>query len=224
MRCSTVTVRLALLGAVLAILLGPASLAHADHDWNGYHWKTTPGGTNLTVADSLSRGFRQQGILQPVLKDWNAARAVSLRRTQSSNSSSLRRDCPMKPGQIRVCDADYGETWLGKTDLDYSGTHIVAARVRINSHWGHGASYRRYVLCHEIGHSLGLWHRSKGSSCLNSGQHPDGHDLTMLGSIYQHSDAQVDEESEDSGCPLCGSAAAAAQVHARRSFTGWACH
>lgn len=69
------------------------------------------------------------------------------------------------------------------------GEHIRGGRILVNDHWGTSRGYRQFVLCHEVGHALGLWHRKTGDSCLNEGQHPGVRDLSELGTIYDGSDS-----------------------------------
>ncbi|MBA2313144.1 MAG: hypothetical protein H0V97_10145 [Actinobacteria bacterium] len=171
--------------AALALLPFPAVQAH--HRWENHHWSST-GKPRLVVIDSLGGGFRKLAVLDPALDDWALRGTVSLEHVIGDNDSALRSSCPLEPGYIRICNEDYRADWLGHTTLANDGEHIVAATVRVNDRFGTGAKFRRFVVCHELGHSLGLWHRNKGDSCLNGGQRPDAHDLDTLAEIYGHTD------------------------------------
>ncbi|MGH2788055.1 MAG: hypothetical protein ACRDJV_09110 [Actinomycetota bacterium] len=187
---------------VTAILFGVLSgtPALADHSWNGYRWSGDGRPLRITYVDSLTRGFRRQHVAGAVLDDWETDDVVGLDRDRSENSRSIRKKCPPVTGAIRICNADYGEGWFGQTELLVEGVTVTGGRIRINDYWGTGASFRRFVLCHEVGHSLGLWHRTDGSSCLNGGRHPDKHDLAMVRELLTTASGQEVENAQPPEC------------------------
>jgi hypothetical protein len=187
------------LAAILLALL-TATPALADHSWNGYRWSGDGRPLRIAYVDSLARGFRRQHVAAAVLDDWEMDDVVGLDRDRSENSRSLRKKCPPVTDAIRICNANYGEGWFGQTELQIEGDRITGGRIRINDYWGTGASFRRFVLCHEVGHSLGLWHRTDGSSCLNGGRHPDQHDLAMVRELFT---SAYGEDVEDGQPPEC---------------------
>ena len=195
-------VRALTLAAAAAILLVVAAgePAQADHSWNGYHWAGDARPLRIVYLDSLAPGFRKQRVTGPALEGWELDDLVHLERARSDDSRRMRRSCPPVTGAIRICNADYGSEWFGHTELLIEGQRVTGGRIRINDHWGTNASFRRFVVCHEVGHSLGLWHRSSGTSCLSGGRNPDGHDLSMLRKIIETAAAA---DGEDPGTPEC---------------------
>lgn len=211
-RALLVTAASVILAGVLA---GPAA---AHHAWNDYRWETgDPAG--VTFLDSLGAGFRSKSLLTGTLQDWDASEMVALSQVTDDNSRALRRQCPMAVGRIRICNADYGPTWLGDTELGVDEGRIVGGRIRINDYWGTSRSYRRFVLCHEIGHSLGLGHQHSGHSCLNEGRRPDAHDYEMLETIYEQS-AATGAAADDCHDVVCG-VLDHAPAPARSEFRAW---
>ena len=210
--------RLTLIAIPLALVVTTAAPALADHSWNGYHWQAD-GPVEIVYLDSLGTHFRRQRIVGATLSEWRLDDLLALDRQKADGRSSVRRECPPAIGAIRICNADYGDGWLGNTELQLEGDRIVGGRIRINDHWGKSGSYRRFVLCHEIGHSLGLWHRAKGSSCLNTGRHPDRHDRAMLRKVLTEVTAAGDPDPDCTAGVLCissGSATRYAHVPAGR--------
>jgi hypothetical protein len=173
---------IACLQLVVSGAMSPAQ-ATGDKSWDGYHWRITAHPVPVTFVNSLGTGFRHQGAQRRALADWDASPAVALRMGAGENTPALRQECPAIMGEVRICNADYGPTWFGDTELTVAGDHILGGSIRINDHWGTGASYRRFVVCHEVGHALGLGHHG-GNSCLNGGQHPGKGYLAELATLY----------------------------------------
>ena len=192
-----------IIAVAFAVFVPAPAIAH--NDWNGYHWSSATSPVEVTFVDSLSARFGDEGVLPEVMSDWDT-RVVALAVTPAAHDRRLRRECPAVSGAIRICDADYGDRWFGHTDVILDGDRIVGGSIRINNHFGTGSRYRRFVLCHEMGHALGLGHRANGPSCLNGGQHPDAHDRDMLREIYEDPDPppSPDDEPECAllTCPL----------------------
>jgi hypothetical protein len=193
---AAITIQIAVAAVVLAVQAAPA---RADHSWNGYHW----GGARplrIDYLDSLTPGFRKQKVTGAVLEEWELDDLAIFDRVRSDNSRTTRKTCPLATGAIRICNADYGDAWFGHTQLLVEEGVVTGGRIRVNDHWGVNTSFRRFVLCHEVGHSLGLAHREKGSSCLNGGRHPDSHDLAMLRSVIENSAAESADDQDSPGC------------------------
>ncbi|MGX6607701.1 matrixin family metalloprotease [Micromonosporaceae bacterium Da 78-11] len=176
----------AVLSAVLVALTGVtvagASPAYASHV-SGRHW----------AHDGLSHSqiyfVDHTGSLWPVTTStykWNEAKGVDSYYVSSCPSSRLH--CV----DVREYNADDGN--YGVTYLSWSGVHYTSVRVTLNNRNATNATQRRKTTCHELGHVLGLEHRTVSSSCLRSGNAvtlnislvPDAHDFTALHDLYAH--------------------------------------
>jgi hypothetical protein len=91
-------------------------------------------------------------------------------------------------GEVDVFDGDYGDTnWSGFYDcLDFDDPVCSWGRIRLNLFYSHDLSARRWVVCQEVGHSLGLNHSSDSNSCMkntyDSSPWLTSHDLAEINS------------------------------------------
>jgi hypothetical protein len=72
--------------------------------------------------------------------------------------------------EIRYVDAFYGDTgWAGQTDcMGWDGSRCAWARVKFNITYApYDLWARRFLVCHETGHAIGLRHTSYTDSCMN---------------------------------------------------------
>lgn len=182
--------------ALLATLAVPAEAHHSKLHWGVYK---SDSALKLRVLDSTSGGYYDKlGVtLNDTLKKWNyASHEIAMRRQNAKNHASYRKACPKADGYMRVCDYDYGATnWSGKAVVYYNSYgHITAVRVLLNRHylvpWGISKwPLIRRVMCHEVGHGLGLDHSAHDGSCLKHGstsEDPNVHDSNQLNKDYSH--------------------------------------
>lgn len=150
-----------------AIILSAPLLA--SHSWDGAHWART-GTLYIRLGDSVGPAW--DTYLRAAAKDWSAPAILDLVVTSSSVAPST---CKPVYGRATACSYGYGKTgWLGLGTIWTSGNHIVQATAKVNNTYFALARYntpswRRYVMCQELGHVLGLAHQDENSANLNLG-------------------------------------------------------
>ena len=185
------------LGATTALV----GTADADHRWGTYHWARTSNPVPLQVVDSVTPFWQFE--LETALDEWNQSQAFQMSITSVDESDRTRKRCPMVSGQMRVCNASYGNNgWLGlaSINLDSQG-HITQGTAKMNDSYGSyfaDPDQRHHVMCQEAGHVFGLGHTSEdGSSqqtCMDYSNDPrsispNSHDYQLLADIYAHTDS-----------------------------------
>lgn len=196
--------------AVVLSAVAFAGIAYASHSWGKYHW-------NLSTAQSTANPLKfgnnlttpaWAGSLTGASSDWNNS-VLKNQAVAGSNTA-----CDPVLGGVEVCNGTYGNNgWLGIAQIwAYRGKdgHIAQALVKVNDTYFNTSPYntqswRDFVMCQEVGHTLGLDHQDVNSSNTNLGtcmdytndpdgtifgqldnRHPNLHDYDMLTDIYAH--------------------------------------
>ena len=196
--------RLLVLGVAL---IGSGTLlalpAQASHSWNGYHWARTANPFTLKVVDSNTPDWDDN--LARALSDWSRSNVMDLTNAGADDSNRARKQCRMVQGQIRSCNAAYGNNgWLGLASINVSAGHITQGTAKMNDTYFASSSYdetaRQQVMCQEIGHDFGLDHQDVSGADLNTcmdysnaldNPSPNAHDYQQLESIYAHLDSST---------------------------------
>jgi hypothetical protein len=204
----TIKTRTCVAAIVVGLAMTAASLS-ANHSWGSYHWARTANPFTLAVGDNV--GSAWDAYLDTAISDWSASTVLNLVKVPGGTRP---RNCKMTTGRIEVCNDAYGNTgWLGVARISVSGTHITAASTKVNDSYFNTATYntppwRRLVMCQEVGHDFGLDHQDETFDNPNLGtcmdytndpdgggfygpgnEHPNGHDLDQLITIYRHLDS-----------------------------------
>lgn len=190
------------LSAVIAALVLAPLPAYANHSWAGFHWARSSNPFSLKLSDNVSAKW--DSYLSTTSNDWNVSAVLD---TQIVNGRTKPIICKPTNGQVEVCSAKYGKNgWLGVAELWIYGDHIYQGRVRVNDSYFNTSTYntpawRNFVMCQEVGHTLGLDHQDEDfynaplGSCMDytvnptPNQHPNQHDYDMLAEIYAHLDS-----------------------------------
>jgi hypothetical protein len=205
-------VRVALAAGAAALASTPAA---ATHSWGGYHWAT--GGHGLDVTVNLAITPEWSASIGGAVTDWQSSKVLRITARGETLSDNDRKNCRPVAGQVRVCNAAYGQRgWLGLATIWLSNGHISQAVTQLNDTYYAFAFYntpawRSAVACQEIGHDWGLDHQDENfdnvnlGSCMDysrapqggvyngfdygpSNEHPNAHDYDELVTIYKHND------------------------------------
>ena len=191
---------------ILSFLI--AYVAIADHSWANYHWARTSNPFTLNLSNNTTSDWSE--YLLTASDNWSVSSVLNTNIIIGSLKSSK---CRAAKGKIEICSKRYGfNGWLGVTTIWTIGEHITKSTVEFNDTYFDLIEYdtptwRRYLTCHEIGHTFGLAHRDEIfdntniGSCLDYTDDPDGiikgqvtnlqpdqHDYEELEFIYSHLD------------------------------------
>lgn len=199
------------------------AVASANNSWGKYHWNLS---TEESAANPLKLGNNLttpawRNSLGGASSDWN----VSVIKNQVIVGSNT--DCDPVLGGVEVCNDTYGNNgWLGIAQIwVYRGRdgHIAQALVKVNDTYFNTSKYdtqswRDFVICQEVGHTIGLSHQDEDFDNANLGtcmdytndpdgtvfdqsdnRHPDQHDYDVLIDKYAHLNKTDDDKKPGNG-------------------------
>lgn len=182
-------------------LIFSSSTVKANHSWVNYHWARTSNPFNLRLGDNLSSSW--DSYLNTSSYDWSISSVLDANITNGGTNS---RRCRPTNGRVEVCNYRYGNNgWLGLAQIWVKNDHIYQGIVKVNDTYFNTSFYdnfawRNFVMCQEIGHTLGLDHQDEIfdnpplGTCMDyssdpmPNQHPNQHDYDQLDFIYSHLD------------------------------------
>lgn len=209
-------IRLFLYVAVCLMLTALVPLtANASHSWGKNHWDLSTADTEaepLKLGDNLTT-LPWTDSLNAASDDWNDS-VLKTEVTAGMNSDPM--NCEPTLDRVEACNAEYGDNgWLGIAQIwVYRGrsSHIAQGVVMFNDTYFNFSPYnsqpwRDFVMCQEVGHTLGLDHQDENFSnpnlgtCMDYTSDPDGtisdpdqldnrypnqHDYDEMMAIYAH--------------------------------------
>lgn len=186
--------RTVLLGVLVPIFAVAVILTRghvqAEHAWD-YHW-AGQGERTIQLIESVSPEW--EPALAAAVAVWNQSPVIEIVVVPDEGA----KNCATVLGKARICNASgiAGNYWAYTQVWAPAGGHISRARTVIDDESFVGASpeMRQWIVCHELGHALGLWHFETVQSpptCMHVNffaSEPNEHDFHELTSIYGHGD------------------------------------
>ncbi len=194
--------RLVLLGlALLLVQAALPALTAANHAFpKRFHWQREQNPFTLQLVDNVTPEWNQ--ALDRAANGWTRSSVLNLKVVNGNDN----RNCRGNAGRVEVCNRNFGNTgFIGITFLKTRDRHIKTAVAFMNdfyfSRGQNDPSLRLSVMCHELGHTIGLGHvRGRGSCMTQSVNHfpttPDRHDYDELEKIYEHTDDRTTIDGE----------------------------
>lgn len=162
-----------------------------SHQWGPYHWtKPQNEERKIIIRDSTTDSWATK--LPNAISDWGQSSKFRFVKQQAATDATTRQQCsfPDHYGRVHVCNYSYSWSDAGRADIRVnSANHIQKGWAKLNN--STSDSLRRSVICHELGHTLGLDHRSATSSCMYGASdafpnYPDNHDYDQLVNQTHH--------------------------------------
>ncbi|WP_375431323.1 matrixin family metalloprotease [uncultured Friedmanniella sp.] len=168
--------------AVLAASLGLASTTTASAAVTAPSWPKTVVYVYDTTAGLKKADGTPVWPVKAAAERWDNDNPVDYRYTA--------KPCPAGAQCVVVKQQELAGNTVGSAVTGSIGTELVSATVTLDKTFGarNSATRRRNVACHELGHALGLAHRSGETSCMTSyvtnQRNPDKTDVTTLVRMY----------------------------------------
>lgn len=174
---------IALFTAILAsAVFGQGTVATADAAVNFISWPKDIIYVYDTTAGLKKADGTQVWPVKAAAERWSKANPVDLRYTTKG--------CPANVQCVTIRQAELADPAVGIAATAFVGADITSSNITLDTTFGrkNSAARRQNVVCHEMGHSIGIKHRAGTSSCMypsvTSQRYPDSTDIKNLNTMY----------------------------------------
>jgi hypothetical protein len=153
-------------------------------------------GLTLQIVDNLANGSDWDDYFRAYVEEWdNGTDAVTL----NIRTTSYDPDCRGVLRAMKVCNGNYGPTeWNGVNLILVKDGYIISSIAKMNDYYleGTNEAQRKFTMCHELGHGLGLGHSDENFQNTDTGNcmdytntpennlHPDEYNFKILDELY----------------------------------------
>ena len=147
--------------------------------WRAFHWSKPKHEQRwIVIRDSTRTSWSSR--LWSALETWGKSRKIAFIWKPAPTDRDTRRRCGFSGGYgvIHICNSGYRWNDAARVGVKVNGgDHILKGRIKLNN--AVAGQSRRSVVCHELGHALGLTHRATRTSCMYNGinDFPDRPDI-----------------------------------------------
>ena len=168
-----------------------------NHFWKNFKWRKTTENLVVSVGDChTTSNIDWPNMLTDVVYHWNhipEKQDGTGKIYTPTNLTFVKTTC--EGAMIKSFNDDYGDTgWYGECNIYYDDdNYILRATSQVNLYYSLNTRQWQQVLCHEIGHGVGIGHQSEDGSDLdtcmdydiyNSNRYPNKHDVDILDVLY----------------------------------------
>jgi len=124
-------------------------------------WKVTHNRTGLEILILNALNDSWTPILTDYVEEWDTGYEDVDPLTLTVQRVEPDFNCHPFPGSVKICNGDYGETnWRGINTALLQHGYVVYSVIKLNDYWlpSDRDLDRRYTMCHELGHGIGLAH------------------------------------------------------------------
>jgi hypothetical protein len=175
----------AVLAALIAVaVFGQSTLATAGTTPTVTAWPKSVIYVYDTTAGLKKSDGQQIWPVKAAAARWSKGGAVDVRYTSTG--------CPKDVQCVIIRQSELDDPTVGLTATSVVGPVIKASNITLDTTFGrkNSAARRQNVVCHEMGHALGLKHQATTTSCMNpyvtSERYPNATDLKTLTTMYSH--------------------------------------
>lgn len=171
-----------LVAVLVAGVVGPSSFATAAPAVSLVSWPQNVVYVYDTTAAVKKADGTQTWPVKAAAARWSKGNPVDIRYTSTG--------CPANVQCVTIRQSELADPTVGLTTTTTGGGVIKTSNVTLDTTFGrkNSAARRQNVVCHEMGHALGLKHQATTSSCMNSyvtsERYPNATDIKNLKTMY----------------------------------------